>query len=63
MVTLHVIPRGDLIDHDSNDDCVCGPTTEAVPMGEYGYGWMSWHHSLDGREHTETTEHEQRDAR
>lgn len=41
MVTLHVHPLGDIIDHDTSTtepDCIGGPTV---------------HHSLDGREREE----------
>lgn len=47
-MTYHVVPVDDLVDHDLNDDCVCGPTItfeEGAPVVV--------HHSLDGREATE----------
>lgn len=48
---LHVLPLGDLIEHDGDGDhCVCGPTTEPVPREDGSFGWMLVHHSLDGRE-------------
>ena len=51
MATFHVSPVEDLIDHDTDgDDCLCGPTTEAVPDDDGGFGWVVTHHSLDGRE-------------
>lgn len=53
--TLHVVPIGDLIDHDTSGEqpsCVCGPEVEHVPA-ENGDGWLIIHHSLDGREHDE----------
>lgn len=46
---LHVIPTDDLIDHESSELCVCGPTAEEITSGQ-GYGWLLVHHSLDGRE-------------
>lgn len=51
MSTYHVHPVNDLIEHETiGDDCVCGPTVEAVP-GENGHiGWLLIHHSLDNRE-------------
>lgn len=53
---VHVVPLGDVIVHAFTDDCICGPTAEAVATvdGNNGHiGWMITHHSLDGREHTE----------
>lgn len=46
----HVIPRGDLIVHESGEDCVCGPRCEPVGRRDAGVGWLYVHHSLDGRE-------------
>lgn len=52
--TVHVYPERDLVEHDTDsDECVCGPTVEAVPDDEGGFGWLLLHHSLDGRELTE----------
>jgi hypothetical protein len=48
--TVHVYPDRDLIEHNTDGDDDCGPTTEAVPDGEGGFGWLINHHSLDGRE-------------
>jgi hypothetical protein len=53
--TLHVIPNGDLVDHKSEPDCVCGPTAELVPRGDGSIGWVIVHAALDGREHHEET--------
>ena len=51
---IHVYPVRDLIEHDTNsDECVCGPTTEAVPREDGSFGWVVVHHSLDGREQRE----------
>ena len=51
--TVHVIPRNDLIEHDTNgDDCVCGPELEQVESAN-GDGWLIKHHSLDGSEEHE----------
>jgi hypothetical protein len=41
----HVTPVDDLVDHEENEDCVCGPDAELVP-GSVVYV----HHSLDNRE-------------
>ena len=52
--TVHVLPIGDLIEHeDQGDDCPCGPTTEPVPAADGSMGWLITHHSLDGREQHE----------
>lgn len=46
---FHIIPINDLIEHEHNDGCVCGPVTTWRPDG-----WkMITHDSLDGREHYE----------
>jgi hypothetical protein len=50
---VHVRPLADLIEHDLDDDCPCGPTAELVPRADESDGWMYTHHSLDGREATE----------
>lgn len=47
-MSMHVVPRGDLIEHDTDDKCVCRPT----PHFEDG-GIVYVHHSLDGREANE----------
>jgi hypothetical protein len=49
--TVHVVPLGDLIDHNSDSaDCVCGPRVEPVECDDGSIGWLVVHHSLDGRE-------------
>jgi len=48
--TLHVMPNSDLIQHCSNDECVCVPTPTAVGRRDGSVGWVMVHHSLDGRE-------------
>lgn len=53
-MSVHVYPRGDQVEHDTDGgDCVCGPTTEPVPLVDGGIGWIVTHHSLDGRERNE----------
>lgn len=49
-MTLHVMPAGDLITHEASDDCPCGPKAEPVRRNDGTFGWLSVHHSLDGRE-------------
>ncbi len=53
--TVHVLPIGDLIAHDSDHDdaCVCGPDVEPVKGDDGAIGWVITHHSLDGREQHE----------
>ena len=52
--TVHVYPINDLVQHDTEtDECICGPVTEAVQRDDGSYGWVTKHHSLDGRELTE----------
>lgn len=48
MADAHVVPRGDLIEHQADDDCACGPTSKPVEGG-----FVTVHHSLDGREQHE----------
>jgi hypothetical protein len=45
----------DLIHHDteSDDGCICGPSTEPVKRDDGSVGWVVVHHSLDGREFRE----------
>ncbi len=51
MAELHVVPRNDLIEHDtsSDDSCVCAPRREFMNTDDVT-GWLVVHHSLDGRE-------------
>lgn len=52
--TVHTIPVGDLIDHDtSGEPCICGPETVPVERDDGSVGWQVIHHSLDGRESQE----------
>ncbi len=53
MNTAHVLPVSDRIEHVIDDDCPCGPDTEAVFREDSSNGWVITHHSLDGREHHE----------
>jgi hypothetical protein len=47
---VHVKPRNDLIQHDSTEDCPCGPTAKPVKRADGSIGWVFIHPSLDGRE-------------
>lgn len=51
--TLHVTPPHDMVDHDtriSEPDCACVPKARPVTQEDRSTGWLSVHHSLDGRE-------------
>jgi len=52
---LHVVPRGDLIEHrvEHDGECVCGPRPEPSVNDDGRVDWVTVHHSLDGRERTE----------
>lgn len=50
MADIHVIPRADLIEHTTTDDCVCGPLDQSVIRDDGSIGWVAVHRSLDGRE-------------
>lgn len=57
MSTVHVVPVGDLVEHDTDGgECICGPSAEAVFREEGSAGWLMTHHSLDGREAREHIE-------
>lgn len=49
----HVTPNGDVIEHDTSDECSCGPTVDPVERDDGSIGWVYIHHSLDGREKDE----------
>jgi hypothetical protein len=53
--TVHVLPVGDLIQHEEEGEvCPCGVTVEPVKDEETGpVGWLITHNSLDGRERFE----------
>ena len=53
-MSLHVVPVNDLIEHQTDEDCPCGPTPELVQRFGEPDRWVIVHHSLDGRELTET---------
>jgi hypothetical protein len=54
--TVHVLPVGDLIEHeDEGEDCPCGVTVDPVQRDDGSYGWVIIHHSLDGRENAEAS--------
>jgi hypothetical protein len=51
MMTVHVSPVNDLIEHDTEtEDCVCIPQIRVAKQGDGSVLWVLVHHSLDGRE-------------
>lgn len=50
MKVAHVVPTDDLIEHELNDDCPCGPESTLVSRDDGSTGWVVAHNSLDGRE-------------
>lgn len=50
--TVHILPRDDLVAHESSNDgdCVCGPETQPVEQDDGGMDWLIVHAALDGRE-------------
>lgn len=48
-----VIPLNDLIGHEDNGTCICGPTWKPIHIPGGPAQRMLVHHSLDGREHHE----------
>ena len=53
---LHVHPLGDLIEHQMDDGCPCGPEQQPVRRDDGSVGWLTVHHALDGRERDENAE-------
>jgi len=47
---LHVVPIGDLVEHVSEDDCLCEPAVKPIKVEDGSINWLMIHHSLDGRE-------------
>ncbi len=46
---LHVYPLRDLVAHELDDDCPCGPRAEPAERGDGSLGFVMVHHALDGR--------------
>lgn len=55
MTELHVVPRNDLIAHEDDGGCVCGPRLDIVRHPSGAVKWAYIHPSLDGREKSEKT--------
>lgn len=53
MSSIHVMPVNDLIEHETNQDCVCVPDLDVRHL-DVGNIWV--HHSLDRRELSEGDE-------
>lgn len=49
-MSVHVMPLNDVVEHEESEDCLCGPSIEAVFREDGSNGWLIIHHSLDGRE-------------
>lgn len=49
---VHVVPNGDLIEHEENDEgeCPCGPEVNPVEREDGTIGWVYVHNALDGRD-------------
>lgn len=49
-MAIHVHPAGDLITHEMNDGCPCGPSRELAEFRDGTALPVTLHYSLDGRE-------------
>lgn len=47
---VHIKPCNDLIEHESTDNCICGPVNIPIVREDGSTIWEVVHHSLDGRE-------------
>lgn len=50
MNEMHVLPVNDLMKHQEDSTCWCGPQDEVVMRADGSNGYLYTHHSLDGRE-------------
>jgi hypothetical protein len=48
---LHILPVGDLIEHERDEGCVCGPIETVLHRADGSDTRAFSHMSLDGREH------------
>lgn len=54
MATVHVMPMRDLVGHEMDEACVCGPLVDPVLDDTNRVaGFVVVHAALDGREQTE----------
>lgn len=51
MKAVHVLPVGDLIEHERTEDCVCGPIETVLHRSDGSDARAFSHMSLDGREY------------
>lgn len=49
-IDLHEVPTGDSFDHETADDCPCGPTDRPLAGEDGSVSFVAVHHSLDGRQ-------------
>lgn len=50
MATAHILPLADLVAHEDDVCCICGPDVEYMIGPEGAFAKLIVHHSLDGRE-------------
>lgn len=50
ITVIHHVPIEDLIEHELDEMCVCGPTPDRGLRIMGRLDWVFTHHSLDGRE-------------
>jgi hypothetical protein len=50
----HVTPIADLIEHESSENCVCGPEIKPLKRSDGSIVYVYLHHALDGRKDSET---------
>lgn len=43
-------PIDDLIEHEIDNDCICGVEMEPIKRKDGSVAWLEHHHALDGRE-------------
>lgn len=53
ILVQHVMPVGDIVEHEPDELCICGPTGSERTLVLGRLKWLFVHHSLDGREQTE----------
>lgn len=57
-MSVNVLPIEDVVRHDEDDGCICGPDVQYVDVDGTAFRVpMITHHSLDGRELIESDSH------
>lgn len=51
-MSWHVVPAGDVIDHETGGDCPCAPTVTTQWREDGSFGPVVLHHAMDGRGET-----------